>query len=33
MVVAAKIIYRQFRAGLHLTAFKTESFEWSGGLG
>jgi hypothetical protein len=25
--------YRQFRAGLHLTAFKTESFEWSGGLG
>jgi hypothetical protein len=25
--------YRQFRAGLHLTTFKTESFEWSGGLG
>jgi hypothetical protein len=21
--------YRQFRAGLHLTAFKTESFEWT----
>lgn len=25
--------YRQFRAGLHLTALKTESFEWSGGVG
>ena len=25
--------YRQFRAGLHLTALKTEGFEWSGGVG
>ena len=25
--------YRQFRAGLHLTALKTENFEYSGALG
>jgi hypothetical protein len=25
--------YRQFRAGLHVTGFRTGSFEWSAGLG
>ncbi len=25
--------YRQLRAGLHVTAFKTENFEWSGAIG
>ena len=25
--------YRQFRAGLHITGFRTEQFEWSVGAG